>query len=127
MRQCRRCKVEKDRSSFYKSGRVCKECTGKALHREFAEARLRALRFYSKGVPKCSCCGELRVEFLAFDHINGVKAGSAESGLVIRGRLRNAIRQWKYPDGIRVLCHNCNQSLGFYGYCPHAAEKEKAR
>jgi hypothetical protein len=23
-----------------------------------------------------------------------------------------------HPD-YRVLCHNCNTALGFYGYCPH--------
>jgi hypothetical protein len=27
-------------------------------------------------------------------------------------------RQNDYPDLFRVLCHNCNQSLGKYGYCP---------
>jgi hypothetical protein len=24
-----------------------------------------------------------------------------------------------FPDGYRVLCHNCNMALGQYGYCPH--------
>lgn len=24
-----------------------------------------------------------------------------------------------FPPGFRVLCHNCNQARGFYGYCPH--------
>jgi len=24
-----------------------------------------------------------------------------------------------YPTGFRVLCHNCNQAIGLYGYCPH--------
>lgn len=25
-----------------------------------------------------------------------------------------------YPKGFRVLCHNCNMAIGFYGYCPHS-------
>ena len=24
----------------------------------------------------------------------------------------------------QVLCHNCNMSKGFYGYCPHEKERE---
>ena len=24
--------------------------------------------------------------------------------------------------GYRVLCHNCNTSLGLYGYCPHGVQ-----
>jgi hypothetical protein len=25
-----------------------------------------------------------------------------------------------------VRCHNCNQALGFYGYCPHEQERAAA-
>jgi hypothetical protein len=25
----------------------------------------------------------------------------------------------------RVLCHNCNMALGFYGYCPHHPERSE--
>ena len=25
-----------------------------------------------------------------------------------------------FPDELRLLCHNCNFSLGAYGYCPHS-------
>jgi hypothetical protein len=28
----------------------------------------------------------------------------------------------KLPDGFRVLCHNCNQAIGYYGVCPHESE-----
>ena len=24
-----------------------------------------------------------------------------------------------FPEGFRVLCHNCNQAIGVYGACPH--------
>ena len=29
------------------------------------------------------------------------------------------LRNKGWPTGYRVLCHNCNMSLGFYGHCPH--------
>ena len=27
--------------------------------------------------------------------------------------------KYNFPPGLRVLCYNCNLSLGFFGYCPH--------
>ena len=67
---------------------------------------------------KCECCGETRIEFLTVDHINGLedrhKNSRSGEGLLDRVRKEN------YPkDKYRVLCYNCNCSLGFYGYCPH--------
>jgi len=68
---------------------------------------------------KCECCGETAIEFLAIDHINGRgnnkdKAHRSGEGLV------DIARKEGYPrDKYRVLCHNCNSSLGWYGYCPH--------
>jgi hypothetical protein len=38
----------------------------------------------------------------------------------------NSVTVWvyknSYPEGFRLLCHNCNFSLGAYGYCPHNKE-----
>ena len=68
---------------------------------------------------KCTCCGEMIMEFLALDHINGVtqdqRATERKSGISWYLRLRRE----GYPNHIRVLCHNCNMARGFYGYCPH--------
>jgi hypothetical protein len=67
---------------------------------------------------KCVCCGETNIEFLAIDHING---GGREE--------RAKHRSWFYylkknkPTHVRILCHNCNMSMGFYGYCPHDKHK----
>lgn len=40
-----------------------------------------------------------------------------------RKEIKISIYRWlrinKYPKGFRTLCHNCNMSYGFYGYCPH--------
>ena len=74
------------------------------------------------GGAKCACCRETNVEFLCFDNIEG-------GGTQHRKRLGNMGRQFYYwlelnsfPKGYRVLCYNCNMSLGFYGYCPHNKE-----
>lgn len=68
----------------------------------------------------CECCEEFRVEFLELDHING-------GGQKHRKQLNNKggknfyvwLRTQGWPTGYRVLCSNCNQALGAYGYCPH--------
>lgn len=71
---------------------------------------------------KCACCQEDRREFLAIDHINGGgyqhrKALKLSSG----SQFFYWLRREGFPPGFRVLCHNCNFSLGRYGYCPHGA------
>jgi len=71
---------------------------------------------------KCDCCGENRVEFLAIDHVNGggrKHRQSLSSSDITRWIIKN-----NFPAGFRILCHNCNQSLGAYGYCPHQKEKK---
>ena len=66
---------------------------------------------------RCNCCGEARFEFLAIDHIGG--GGLAHRKQINRATLSLWLKQQGYPDGFRVLCHNCNLALGFYGACPH--------
>lgn len=67
---------------------------------------------------RCSCCGENRYEFLAIDHING--NGNRHKMQV--GDVMSWVWSHGFPDGFRILCHNCNLALGFYGYCPHGNE-----
>lgn len=61
-------------------------------------------------------CGPKPSEFLCIDHINGRNKakGSARGGYHHYRKLRRE----NFPPGYRVLCHNCNAALGFYGYCP---------
>ncbi len=69
----------------------------------------------------CACCGEAQHEFLAIDHVEGgghehrktVGAGATFVSWLLRQGL---------PEGYRVLCHNCNSALGFYGFCPHGID-----
>ncbi len=70
---------------------------------------------------KCACCGEDRFEFLAIDHTNGDgNRHRKEIGCKGNGFYRLLIRRG-YPNDppLRILCHNCNMAIGFYGYCPH--------
>jgi hypothetical protein len=91
------------------------------LDRKFrAKVRLDVLTHYSGGTPICACCGDTHIEFLAVDHIFGGGTRNGKLGIERRGLGRYIqLRRGGYPKGYRVLCHNCNQSLGLYGYCPH--------
>lgn len=87
----------------------------RAYRRAFQQKlRLAVLKLYG---GKCVCCGEKHIEFLAIDHVNG--GGKKHIGGFVNV---DAYRRWllvKKRKGFRVLCHNCNQARGFYGYCPH--------
>lgn len=69
---------------------------------------------------RCYCCGEMTFEFLAIDHING--GGQLHRREIKRGDICGWLKMKGYPEGFRVLCHNCNASLAYYGYCPHQKE-----
>jgi len=76
----------------------------------------------------CACCGEAQKEFLSIDHINGggYKHRKEVGALGGSGFYRWLINN-NYPEGYRVLCHNCNLSLGHYGYCPHSPTENRQR
>lgn len=81
--------------------------------------RLKQQTFTAYG-DRCACCGEAEVKFLSIHHING--GGSKHrQALGRRGgtRFYSWLRLQGYPSGYQVLCHNCNQALGNYGFCPH--------
>lgn len=84
--------------------------------------KVRAETFSAYG-GKCQCCGEERAEFLCIDHVKG--GGSKHRmELGMSGvRFYRWLRRAGFPSGYRVLCHNCNMSLGLHGYCPHRPEE----
>lgn len=65
----------------------------------------------------CACCGEAAWEFLALDHVDG--GGRAENTTRHSNSIMTQIIAEGFPARYRILCHNCNQSLGWFGYCPH--------
>lgn len=74
----------------------------------------------------CVCCGEAHPEFLDMDHIHG--GGRAHIKLLqSQGQFYVWIKRQGFPkDLLRLLCANCNQSRGRYGYCPHERERSAA-
>lgn len=86
--------------------------------------KLTVLKHYGGDPPKCACCKEHRVQFLAVDHI---KRDGAEHRRQLNIKGGNVFYGWlvknAFPPGFRVLCHNCNMALGIWGVCPHEQER----
>lgn len=71
---------------------------------------------------KCSCsnCNIDDIDVLCLDHKNGDGAEHRKKiGIGCGDAMYRWIKNNNYPDMFRLLCHNCNQSLDNYGYCPH--------
>lgn len=72
---------------------------------------------------QCMCCGEKTYEFLEIDHING-------GGEKHRKEIGSHIVEWaiknNFPANLRILCANCNRSLGKFGVCSHKEEIKDA-
>ena len=103
----------------------CKECRSRWAKQELQDLRYKCINHYSNGTLACECCGESHYEFLALDHIHGNgrehRAITGVAAQMYRWIIKN-----NYPDDLfRVLCHNCNWSMGVRGYCPHEHEREK--
>lgn len=100
---------------FY-SNPINKKRTNTKQRELWMSDRIKCLTHYG-GI--CACCGEGKYEFLAIDHING---GGNKHRKIIGHNFVRWLKKNNYPEGFRVLCHNCNNSLGHYGYCPHKHE-----
>ncbi|MBA7489955.1 hypothetical protein ES702_00489 [subsurface metagenome] len=134
-RKCRTCGLEahnkeelelfiKVKSSLYGRANICRKCANEQARKKTAEIRLIVLKHYGGDPPKCACCGEDHIEFLTIDHIKG---GGNRHEKELRKEGYATVAYWLYkkhfPEGFRVLCWNCNASLGIYGYCPHQKKK----
>ncbi len=87
--------------------------------------KLEVLSHYSKGKPKCECCGVTGVDFLTLDHIdNNGKEDRKINGMGIIFYAR--MKRLGYPPYLRVLCFNCNiaRSQSIDGICPHKRSRE---
>lgn len=90
--------------------------------RRYRRQRLEVIMHYG---GKCVCCEEERIQFLGIDHING---GGTKHRQEIKAKYQNIYNyliHHNFPEGYQILCHNCNLSRGFYGYCPHQVERDE--
>ena len=149
---CSKCdKRQPTATSFHKSslfvdgfGNVCKSCASiraakwyksdPARHKKVRDdyrlkIKIEVMSSYSKGTPKCVCCGEQHLRFLTINHKhkNGAehRRSVPNKNWVFGG---NAIYRWlrknNYPKGYEVMCFNCNFA-SFYGVCPHKQKGHK--
>ena len=124
IKKCNKCKKNKPVDDFYWRSNYgiphphspCKDCHNEDSRKRNKKYRYDALMYYSNGKLKCDCCGENIYEFLAIDHIKG---GGNKHRKKMTEMIYTFLRRNNYPDGYRVLCHNCNQAIGYYGKCPH--------
>ena len=109
---------DQHRSEYYKEHKRLHRKTNK--YNESVRRKKLRLEAIEKYGGCCACCGESEYNFMAIDHINGggnkhLKEIGVHSGAPFMAWLKR--QGW--PEEYRVLCHNCNMSRGFYGYCPH--------
>jgi len=83
--------------------------------------KLKVMKHYSPEL-KCECCGENNIEFLTLEHPN------LDGPKLREHRLGTGYYSWliknNFPHKLKVLCLNCNFSIGRYGYCPHHKESK---
>ena len=91
----------------------------KEIREQRIKLKLEIFVHYGGNPPQCACCGERHIEFLTIDHINN-------DGAKHRKETGNGDRFYRwlvknnFPDGLQVLCWNCNCGKRINsGICPH--------
>lgn len=145
LKLCEKCRAVKSVTEFFKAKlaadgcqRWCKACQRdsvvaywktprfKQLKRSSSARHRLRLKFdvaahYSSGPPVCACrgCGVSDIEFLSIDHIAGGGTKHRKETKIVGTGMYRWLKLNGFPAGYRILCHNCNQARGHYGYCPH--------
>ncbi len=127
--KCNKCGIELTGENTYSSlgnCSICIDCHKKNSKERCLGYKKTVMMYYSNGTMKCACCGETHIEFLTIDHINNDGAKHRKD---INSGGGHSFYRWlinnNFPQGYRVLCFNCNCSLGMYGYCPHQKGESK--
>lgn len=134
---CKYCGEDLDENNCYASdwkrgGYICKKCRSNSRKNNVSKEKeaiysatklltLKSLVLNEYG-NYCQCCGEYIWQFLTVDHVGNW--GNKHRKDVIGARGGKAIFQWlknnSFPKiGFRLLCYNCNCSIGFHGFCRH--------
>lgn len=88
-----------------------------ACTRHHGKYRKSMLEKYSNGNVKCKYCGTTDDRCLTFHHVDN--DGSKERKKIGNKSIVSYLYHNDIPlNKIEVLCQNCNQSLGWYGYLP---------
>lgn len=106
----------------YKSTKTSQEARIKRLARSNSYGQKVKKRAIDLLGGKCQCCGIIEIEFLTVDHINGGGHQHRQNDKNGGGRGLYAVivaTGVLSKKSFRILCMNCNLSLGLYGYCPH--------
>ena len=83
-----------------------------------SKVRQETLAHYSNGTSCCLCCNECDSDVLSVDHINGGGRHQRQLLKLPGGwQFYLWLQKQNYPDGYRVLCHNCNWKLHLRGQC----------
>ena len=88
--------------------------------KRYRRQRIEAIEHYG---AKCECCNEDRIQFLCIDHKNGGGTNHKKELWAKHITIYEWLIKNNFPEGFRLLCHNCNMSIGFYGFCPHQFER----
>ena len=120
---CPDCKKELSLDMFYKRGgkrkgqpiSKCIKCHKAYYNKRTLERKKAIVTLYG---GRCECCGETAIEFLSIDHING-NGHEERKEKFGRDFYIMLLESGKKREDLRLLCMNCNFSLGKYGYCPH--------
>lgn len=114
--KCSRCGGERDR----KGQKQCAKCraagsTGGA--KAYWTIRIETLKHYG-GI--CACCGESELHFLAIDHTPTAPSRKDHPEQTVN--LTRWVYENGFPEGFRILCHNCNMATRYGRQCPHQRE-----
>ncbi len=87
------------------------------------ELKLRIMQYY--GNCQCACCKENNIKFLSIDHINGDGIKHRAMMRAGGGKFYEWIVRNNFPEGLQVLCFNCNLGRSVNGgVCPHKESSE---
>lgn len=133
---CPICKIEQPKNKFdmdnkRKDGLLnhCKNCQAKYNQSH----KLKFMQL--KGLDKCTCCGEHRIEALSIEHSNNdgnIHRKDIQRRYNLKGTVNGHIFFKYYLKdlqqgidwaGLTMLCYNCNHAHASFGYCPHEIER----
>lgn len=102
-------KIRTKRAEYYQKN---KDKVLVQMKKRREQVKLDVIRAYSPDLS-CCICGVSFVEFLAVDHINGGgRQHCRELGNHGSHRFYLWLQKNGYPNGYRILCHNCNLKYG---------------